>query len=167
MQTLEPATDHVAGNGGQIGVPEPVVAVVKEAPQDVALDARSLLGSVITELENSGSRTPSSLLENGAATMQGAELVMTVAQTAKQIDVIFSTEARQVASRAASAAAGRPLEIKVVSGNVPNGGASAAVRPVRDSGSARGRAANEPVVQRMQELFGAEVRTVIDQRHKD
>src|SRR5579871_3623827 len=71
MQTLEPATDHVAGNGGQIGVPEPVVAVVKEAPQDVALDASSILGSVITELENSGSRSPASLLENGGAALQG------------------------------------------------------------------------------------------------
>ena len=44
----------------------------------------------------------------------------------------------------------------------------AAVRPVRENGaSARSRAANDPVVQRMAEKFGAEIRTVIDHREKN
>ena len=34
------------------------------------------------------------------------------------------------------------------------------------SGGARQRAAEDPVVKRMQEKFGAEVRTVVDLRHK-
>jgi len=41
-------------------------------------------------------------------------------------------------------------------------------RPARENGvSARSRAANDPVVQRMQEKFGAEIRTVIDHRDKN
>jgi hypothetical protein len=37
----------------------------------------------------------------------------------------------------------------------------------RNGGSARGRAAEDPVVRRMQEKFGAEIRTVIDHRDKN
>jgi hypothetical protein len=40
------------------------------------------------------------------------------------------------------------------------------VRP-RDGTSARSRAADDPVVRRMQEKFGAEIRTVIDHRAKN
>jgi hypothetical protein len=35
------------------------------------------------------------------------------------------------------------------------------------NGSARSRAEQDPVVQRMKEKFGAEIRTVIDYREKD
>ena len=71
-----------------------------------------------------------------------------------------------MANAAASKAAGRLLKVNLVSGVAANGD-SAVVRPVRDGTSARSRAANDEVVQRMMEKFGAEIRTVIDHREKD
>ncbi|MGA9990565.1 MAG: hypothetical protein WBP69_22545, partial [Terriglobales bacterium] len=55
----------------------------------------------------------------------------------------------------------------------PDGAPQAAPAPRRSSskgsasnGSARSRAEQDPIVQRMQEKFGAEIRTVIDYREK-
>ena len=40
------------------------------------------------------------------------------------------------------------------------------VLPAANGSGARSRAANDPIVQRMQEKFGAEIRTVIDQKDR-
>ncbi len=52
----------------------------------------------------------------------------------------------------------------MVSGGTAIAAKPAGPRPTNGAG-ARGRAAADPIVQRMQEKFGAEIRTVID--HKD
>jgi hypothetical protein len=64
------------------------------------------------------------------------------------------------------------IKVTLRSGVVPaiNGNATPpAARQVRNGNgsSARSRAAEDPVVQRMQEKFGAEIRTVIDHRNKN
>jgi hypothetical protein len=49
------------------------------------------------------------------------------------------------------------------------GGTAQAASPVKrpsSNGNARSRAEQDPVVQEMQEKFGAEIRTVIDYREK-
>jgi hypothetical protein len=77
----------------------------------------------------------------------------------------FTTEARRVASAAASGRAGRPIKLQVEAGGSPQP-ASAPLRAPRVNGSARSRAEQDPIVQRMKEKFGAEIRTVIDYREK-
>jgi hypothetical protein len=54
----------------------------------------------------------------------------------------------------------------VSGGPAATNGAAAVVRP-RNGASARSRAAEDPIVQRMREKFGAEIRTVIDHREKN
>ncbi len=49
---------------------------------------------------------------------------------------------------------------------VPGGVAQAAARPVSTNGGGRGRAEQDPVVRRMKEKFGAEIRTIIDYKEK-
>ena len=74
-----------------------------------------------------------------------------------------SADSRRLAIAAASGVMGRPVKLKVL----PGGTAQAApARPVSASNGGRGRAEQDPVVRRMQEKFGAEIRTVIDQRDK-
>ena len=80
------------------------------------------------------------------------------------IEMSFTADARRVASAAASGAAGRPIKV-----TVEPGGTAQAAPPARkpsSNGSARSRAEQDPIVQRMQEKFGAEIRTVIDYREK-
>jgi hypothetical protein len=63
---------------------------------------------------------------------------------------------------AASNAVGRPLKVRVT------GGSTGQQQPLprAANGSARSRAVEDPIVRRMQEKFGAEIRTIIDHRDK-
>ena len=76
----------------------------------------------------------------------------------------MNADAKRVANEAASAAAGRIMRLRVVAGQVVT--ESAPPRPANGGPGARSRAADDPVVRRMQEKFGAEIRTVIDHRNK-
>ena len=141
-------------------------AVAEEEPQPTE-DPGTLLGHILAELEKAGHKMLASTLESGSATLQGNELVVSIARSAAVIDLMMSAEPRRLANAAASAALGRPAKVNVVSGvsSAPNG-ATAVVRP-RNGASARSRAAEDPIVQRMREKFGAEIRTVIDHREKN
>jgi DNA polymerase-3 subunit gamma/tau len=142
-------------------------------PQDPGAEARTtedpgkIMGHVLTELEKAGHKMLASTLESGSVTLKGNEVVVSIAQSAAVIDLMMSAEPKRLANAAASAAMGRPAKVNVVSG-VPaaTNGATSVLRP-RNGASARSRAAEDPIVQRMREKFGAEIRTVIDHREKN
>ncbi len=112
----------------------------------------------------------SGLLEEGEWELRGGELVVKVPASDTVAELALSAEARRTAAQAASAAAGRPMKVRVVGG----GNAQPGQRPTRSApaeasnsnGGARARAMQDPVVRRMQEKFGAEIRTVIDYKEK-
>jgi len=105
-----------------------------------------------------------SMLESGQWSIKGNILTAGVATSATMIDMSFTAEARRVASAAASGKAGRPIKVQVLAGGVEERDAGA--RRAAPNGSARSRAEQDPIVRRMQEKFGAEIRTVIDYREK-
>jgi hypothetical protein len=86
------------------------------------------------------------------------------------IEMSFTSDARRVASAAASGRAGRPIKMLVEPGGTAQTVAAARKSSSSSSsvpnGSARSRAEQDPIVQRMKERFGAEIRTVIDYREK-
>ncbi len=112
----------------------------------------------------------SGLLEEGEWELRGGELLVKIAASDSVAELALSAEARRTAAQAASAAAGRPIKVRVVGG----GNAQPDPRPTRSApaeashsnGGARARAMQDPVVRRMQEKFGAEIRTVIDYKEK-
>jgi len=143
-------------------------AVAVEEPQP-SEDPGTILGHVVVALEKTpGGDNLASTLAEGAAAIQGNELIITVARPQSVIPFIMNAEQRQIATAAAASAAGRTLKVTIVGGAKPetNGSAAAVVRP-RNGASARSRAADDPIVQRMREKFGAEIRTVIDHREKN
>ncbi len=141
-------------------------AVAVEEPQATE-DPGTILGHVLAELEKAGHKMLASTLESGSVTLKGNELIVSIAQSAAVIDLMMSAEPKRLANAAASAAMGRPAKVTVVSGVAsPTNGATTVVRP-RNGASARSRAAEDPIVQRMREKFGAEIRTVIDHREKN
>jgi hypothetical protein len=95
-------------------------------------------------------------------------------------ELALSAEARREAAHAASAAAGRALKLRLVgvgTGGERGGPVESAAdargrgsqpRPLSKHGGhgARERASQDPVVRRMQEKFGAEIRSVIDYKEK-
>ncbi len=171
----------------EMSAPSPVQAQVAVQPQTVATaaavaveeprfeeprsenDPAIILGHVVAALENMpGADNLAATLAEGSAAIEGNELVVTVARAASVIPFIINDEQKRVANSAATAAAGRHLKLKLLGGAKPpaNGSAPALVRPANGA-SARSRAAEDPVVQRMREKFGAEIRTVIDHRAKN
>jgi len=140
-------------------------AVAVEEPQ-TAEDPGAVLGHVLAELEKAGHKMLASTLESGSVSLKGNELIVSIAQSAAVIDLMMSAEPKRLANDAASAATGRPVKVNVVSGVPAATNGATVVRP-RNGASARSRAAEDPIVQRMREKFGAEIRTVIDHREKN
>src|SRR6266852_3311366 len=133
-------------------------------------DPAEILGHVVLLLEDIDNNL-SAVLAPGAATIQGNELIVAIDQPASIVPFIMNEKYKPMVNKAASDAAGRPLKVKLV-GGAPKSAAANIVRPPRTNGngigqSARARAANDPIVRRMQEKFGADIRTVIDQTQKD
>ncbi|HUK88395.1 MAG TPA: DNA polymerase III subunit gamma/tau [Terriglobales bacterium] len=123
--------------------------------------------AVLGALEEAGHRMLVTLLERGEWSLEGAEVVVQVKESAGMVEMSMGAEPRRIASAAAAQAAGRPLKLKVAGGAVPNGRNGDSEQPPAPATTANGRsrAAQDPVVRRMRERFGAEIRTVID--HKD
>ena len=119
---------------------------------------------VLAALEDAGQQMLAHNLEEAEWSVRGVDVCVTVAMSQVLIDVALGPEPKRVIQAALSKATGRPLRFKMVSGGTHVASKPAATRPTNGAG-ARSRAAADPIVQRMQEKFGAEIRTVID--HKD
>ncbi len=139
--------------------PQPVEREVK-----TEVNAESLRDAVLHALANQQMLV--SLLENAEWRLEGNVLIAKVAASSTMIEMSFTNEARRIASAAASGLAGRPIKILVEPGGAPQAASAPRRASSKLSGTARSRAEQDPVVQRMQEKFGAEIRTVIDYREK-
>jgi DNA polymerase-3 subunit gamma/tau len=161
------AQAQTSGTATAVAVEEPPTTEDPGTEARTTEDPGKIMGYVLTELEKAGHKMLASTLESGSVTLKGNEVVVSIAQSAAVIDLMMSAEPKRLANAAASAAMGRPAKVNVVSG-VPaaTNGATTVVRP-RNGASARSRAAEDPIVQRMREKFGAEIRTVIDHREKN
>ena len=143
--------------------PQPVARPEARAEARPEANAESLRDAVLNALGNQQMLV--SLLENAEWRLEGNALIAKVAASSTMIEMSLTAEARRIASAAASGLAARPIKLQVE----PGGTTQAPVAPRRAStlnGSARSRAEQDPIVQRMQEKFGAEIRTVIDYREK-
>jgi len=127
-------------------------------------DAESLRDAVLNSLGNQQMLV--SILETAEWNLNGSLLTAKVAASSTMIEMSFSADARRIASAAASGRAGKPIRMQVESGGVPQASSTSSAPRRAPSGSARSRAEQDPIVQHMQEKFGAEIRTVIDYREK-
>ena len=134
------------------------------APETIsAAQPEGLREPVLNALAASGHQMLVSMLENGEWQLEGNELVIKVSASATVIDMTFGADARRLAIATASGAAGRALKLKVIPGNGP---ASAVPNRPSSNGGGRSRAEQDPIVRRMKEKFGAEIRTIIDYKDK-
>ena len=135
-----------------------------ESQQKPSRTCADLRQGVLDALEGAGNRMLSSLLESGTWQLEGSELMIQVPSSAKVIDMSLSAEAKRMIVGAASRTAGRSLTLKVIPGEAARHLAPS--RPSSNGGGGRSRVEQNPIVQRMKEKFGAEIRTVIDYRDK-
>ena len=108
------------------------------------------------------------MLSSGEWSIQGNEVVIKIAESQTIVDMSFGNDAKRIAIASASGVLGRAVKLKSgarrnrrSAGEEANGAPRLAPGP-----GGRGRAEQDPLVRRMQEKFGAEIRTVIDYREK-
>jgi DNA polymerase-3 subunit gamma/tau len=136
-----------------------------------------LQNAVLQALTDGNQNFLVAMLSSGEWSVQANEVVVKVAESQTIVDMSLSADARRLAIASASGVLGRAVKLRIVPGalvssalvpgetvapqeNKRNGG------PAPSSLGGRGRAEQDPVVRRMQEKFGAEIRTVIDYREK-
>ena len=144
--------------------PDPRPSARSEARAEAKLEANagSLRDAVLNALGDRQMLV--SILENAKWRLEGNALIAKAAASNTMIEMSFTADARRIASAAASGLAGRPIKMLVEPDGAPQAAPSAGRSA--SNGSARSRAEEDPIVQRMQEKFGAEIRTVIDYREK-
>ena len=132
---------------------------IQRAPEERPVELRE---AVLNALSGAGHRILINMLETGEWQVEGNEVVIKLATSATVIEMSLGADAKRLMTATASGALGRPMKLRVV----PGGVAQSAARPVSMNGGGRGRAEQDPVVRRMKERFGAEIRTIIDYKEK-
>ena len=172
---LDPVTDAIAeatSGAETVSQPraneaEPALKTAVDAPR-VDAQMQRLRDAVLQALGAASQNFLVSMLSGGEWSVQGNELVIELAESQTVIDMSISADAKRVAIASASGTLGRAVKLRVA------GGAKIAPQENKRNGSTphpsgvggRARAEQDPVVRRMQEKFGAEIRTVIDYRDK-
>ena len=145
-----------------MGAAAPAVAPQTAAvPKADPANCDQLRNAVLNAIASAGQTMLGSMLENGEWKVTGNELTVRVAASPSLIDMSVSNEAKRMMIATASGVLGRPAKVQIVPGSN--------AQPVQpkastSNGGGRGRAVQDPVVQRMKEKFGAEIRTIIDYR---
>ena len=179
------ASPAVAGGAANVVMGSAAPAVVAEPPAEIstpalsapqtfvspisqqalgasAANAGDVRGSVLSALADAGQRMLGAMLETGGWRIENAELIIQVPSSAAVIEMSLGADAKRLIVATASGALGRPVRLKVVSGGV----VQSAPRNSGSTNGGRGRAERDPVVHRMKEKFGAEIRTIIDYTEK-
>jgi len=162
----------------QIGVrperqaePQLSPAPVETAAGPASAPIERVQSAVLQALTDGNQRILVSMLEAGEWSVEGNELVIKVSESQTVVDMSVSADARRLAIASASGVLGRAVKLKIVPGATVaataekrNGGARA--NGTSSGPGGRSRAEQDSVVRRLQEKFGAEIRTVIDYKER-
>jgi DNA polymerase III subunit gamma/tau len=143
--------------------PEPLPEIVGEASE---LSLPKIQTATLTAMEKAGQKIIAHWMELGEWKIQGNEVVVAVGAKQPMIDAALKGETQRALNQSATEVSGQNVRVKLVPGANGNGNGTAPKPVVTDGSDARSRAMNDPIVKKMREKFGGEVRTVIDQRNK-
>jgi DNA polymerase-3 subunit gamma/tau len=141
---------------------EPDVAPEVIPQMQASAQPEELRLAVLKALSEAGQRLVANMLETGEWKVEGNEVVIKVASSQAVIDMSFGADAKRILIATASGILGRAVKAKVLPGGTVQKVASAPA----SNGGGRSRAEQDPIVQKMKEKFGAEIRTIIDYKEK-
>ena len=141
---------------------------IADPPQPAGeLSLPKIQSATLAAMERTGQKIIANWLEMGEWRIDGAEVVIGVAAKQPMIDAALKGEAQRVLNESATEVSGQAVRVKLIAGASGNGhGTGAVARPVGDGTDAKSRALNDPIVKKMKEKFGTEIRTVVDQRRR-
>jgi DNA polymerase-3 subunit gamma/tau len=134
-----------------------------------ALDVDAIREAVLRSMETGGSQMLLHALEEGRWSGEGKLVSIHVEMSPEMIQVSYTREQEKLSNQAAAQVAGRGVKVRLVS----QASAPAELKPAQPGtkrapsrDSIKTRAADEPVVKRMMEKFGAEIRIVMDRSER-
>jgi len=143
----------------------PAVAA-QPAPEPVpGPGIEEIRAAVLAALAQSGKNHLASMLEAGEWALEANELRIAVEASSSLLQMSVDGDASKRIAASAGRVLGRAVKLKIVPGENP-GASQMKPAPSFANGTSRARAEQEPVVRRMKEKFGAEIRTVIDYRNR-
>jgi len=143
--------------------------LVQSAP--TAAPIERLQRAVLQALSDGNQRILASMLEAGEWSVEGNELVIKVSESQTVVDMSVGADGRRLAIASASGVLGRAVKLKIVPGAAvaateKRNGGSSGLNGANSGAGGRSRAEQDPIVRRLREKFGAEIRTVIDYKDK-
>ncbi len=151
-----PEPQPIAESGPQI-VPAP-------ATSGSTPDLDTLRTAVVTALHSGGHSTAATLLEDGQWTLDTSSIKIAVNSKAKMIGLTFNAAAEKLI-RHALTQAGAPARFLIVPGeNMGSNSGTISSKKIVVQGSVEAEARQHPLVLQAQQLFQAEIVTVIDLR---
>jgi DNA polymerase-3 subunit gamma/tau len=176
MGSAAPANTEGIPEPQLISRPEPQAETPRIAqPQPMAAVStpiEKLQNAVLQALAEGNQRILVSMLEAGEWTVERNEVVIKVSGSQTVVDMSLGAEARRLAIASASGVLGRAVKLKIVPGATvataegKSNGNAAKSSGTNSGAGGRSRAEQDAVVRRLQEKFGAEIRTVIDYKEK-
>ncbi len=161
-----PAPSAVSTQQVVMGSAAPAVAAAPEGQPEAKLsNLEDVRSAVLNALAAAGQTMLSSMLEAGEWQIEGSQLIIRVASSTTLIEMSVSNDAKRMIIASTSGVLGRAAKLQIVPGANAQSGTAQPSPPKlasNGSGNGRGRAEQEPVVKRMKEKFGAEIRTIID-----
>jgi hypothetical protein len=140
-------------------MPAPPLTAVQDPLKSSDTNAIDILRNAVLNAL-SGQRMLVAILETGEWKVEGNELVIKVPTSATVIEMSLGADAKRLTIAAASGVLGRAIKLKVISGGTPQ--TMPENRAPSSNGGGRSRAEQDPIVRKMEEKFGAKIRTVID-----
>jgi DNA polymerase III subunit gamma/tau len=146
------------------------ISQVQPAGTAAAVPIERLRSSMLQALMDGNQRILVSMLEAGEWSVEGNEVVIKVSESQTVVDMSLGADARRLAIASASGVLGRAVKLRIVPGatvtptEIKRNGAR--VGTTNSGAGGRSRAEQDSVVRRLQEKFGAEIRTVIDYKEK-
>jgi DNA polymerase-3 subunit gamma/tau len=155
-----------------VGLVEPLpdstdgaLALAPETSPDAPPDLDRIREAVAGALAGEGHDTAANLILQGAWTLQGGNIQVEVAVRKTMLALTVNAEAEAIA-RKAMRSVGATQKIAFVPGENGSAKPTSASPSTPIAGSAQAAALENPLVRRAQELFGAEIRSVLDLRNK-
>jgi DNA polymerase-3 subunit gamma/tau len=139
------------------------------AAVEPAAPIERLRSAVLQALLDGNQRILVSMLEQGEWSVEGNEVVIKVSESQAVVDMSLGADSRRLAIAAASGILGRAVKLRIVPGAAAapaDGKRNGNFSGTTSAAGGRSRAEQDAVVRRMQEKFGAEIRTVIDYKEK-
>ena len=160
-------------NGSALAV-APRMETASAAPDHAILDVDAIREAVLQAMETGGSQMLVHALREGHWAAEGKQVSIQVEMSESMIEISYSRAQEKLSNDAATRVAGRAIKVRLVSGattaqeakpRLSNASQSNASRTGSSAGI-KTKAADEPVVKRMMEKFGAEIRIVMDRSER-